>query len=314
MKIKSFLKKNSSIIITYILAFVLLTFVSVMRPGYASVNNLRTLAASAGILGLTALGQTFVILTGGMDLSIPWMLTMSAFIVGGVSGGDGAKLLVAIPTALLAGAAMGLFNGLGVAYVGIAPVIMTMASNIIFQGLLIGTTGGTPGGAAPDILQKFSTSSIGPFSYVFIAWIAVSAAAMVVFIKMRYGRKLYAVGNNPTVAYYSGINEKLVITCAYVLSGLMAALAGVVYSGRLSQMYLGMGDSYQMDSISAVAIGGIALAGGSGSYMGTIAGVLILTILNGVLSALNLEMSVRKIIYGIVLFLAVLISNKKRAE
>lgn len=312
MTARIFIKKNLPIIMTYAVALLLLVFVSVLRPGYASPNNLRILSISASILGITAMGQMIVVLTGGMDLSIPWMFTIAAFLTANLTGGDSRKLLYAIPVVLGAGLLMGVFNGIGVAYVGIAPVIMTMASNIIFQGLLVGLTGGTPGGSAPPALKSFAGGSVAGFSPLFLFWILVSVLFFIVVAKSPYGRKIYAIGNSDTVALFSGIDVKLVRVSAYGACGMLAALAGILFSGRISQLYLGMGDPYQMQSVSAVAIGGVSLLGGSGSYVGTIGGVFVLVVLDGLLSALGISQSIQKIVYGVVLFLAVLLSSRKR--
>lgn len=312
MAIKYFFKNNVSIIMTYAVAILLLFFVSVLRPGYASADNLRILSITASILGITAIGQMAVILTGGMDLSIPWMFTIAAFLTANLTGGDNGKLIYAVPIVLAAGILMGTFNGIGVAYVGIAPVIMTMASNIIFQGLLLGLTGGTPGGSPPKALKDFVGGKVAGFSPLFLFWIVISVVFFIIIAKSPYGRKLYAVGNSDTVALFSGINVKLVRVSAYSLCGMTAAIAGILFSGKISQLYLGMGDPYQMQSVSAVAIGGVSLLGGSGSYIGTIAGVFVLVMLDGLLSALGIAQSIQKIVYGVVLFLAVLLSSRKR--
>ncbi len=312
MTVNRFIKKNFSIIMTYLIAVLLLVFVSLLRPGYANANNLRILSITASILGITAMGQMTVVLTGGMDLSIPWMFTIAAFMTANLTGGQDGKLWFAIPVVLVVGALMGTFNGIGIACVGIAPVIMTMASNIIFQGLLVGITGGTPGGTAPAALKAFAGSTVAGFSPLFLFWIVISIVFFILIAKSPYGRKLYAIGNSDTVALFSGINVKLVRVSAYAVCGVFAALAGIVCSGRISQLYLGMGDAYQMQSVSAVAIGGVSLLGGSGSYAGTVAGVLVLVILDGLLSALGISQSIQKIIYGIVLFLAVLLASRKK--
>lgn len=297
---------------TFVIALLLLAFISILRPGYANVNNLRVLSITASFLGLTAMGQMTAILTGGMDLSIPWMFTIAAFLTGNLTQGGNEKLFFAIPVILLVGVLMGAFNGIGIAYVGIAPVIMTMASNIIFQGLLVGITGGTPGGTSPQALKDFANGSVGGVSTMLLFWIAISVVFYIVIAKSPYGRKLYAIGNNDTVALFSGINVKWIRTSAYMVCGFFAALSGILFSGRVSQLYLGMGDPYQMQSVSAVAIGGVSLLGGSGSYIGTVAGVLVLVMLDGVLSALGFAQSVQKIIYGVVLMLAVLLSSRKQ--
>jgi ribose transport system permease protein len=303
--------KHATVIVTYLVAAFLLLFVSIMRPGYADINNIRVLSIFAAILGFTVLGQTVVILTGGMDLSIPWMFTLSSFLMASMSKGSNAALIYTIPVVLIVGILMGVINGVGIAYVGIAPVIMTMATNIIYQGLLVGISGGMPGGAAPDFIKFVATGDVGGISILFLLWLAISGIALLLLNRTAYGRKIYAVGSNEKVALFSGINVKLIKVSAYAICGFMSALAGMLYAGRLGQLYLGMGDEYQMESIAAVAIGGVSLIGGRGSYAGAMAGVFILIILNGLLSAMNIPQSIQKIIYGVVLFLAVLISSNK---
>jgi ribose transport system permease protein len=293
---------------TYLITFFLLVVVSILKPGYASANNLNMLAVTAAVLGITSLGQTFVILTGGMDLSIPWMFSISAFLMAGLTQGNDAALVYAIPVVLLAGIGMGMINGFGVAYIGIIPVIMTISTNIIFQGLLVGFSGGMPGGSPPPALKTLVHETTGGIATLFLIWIAVSAAALVVLYKTSFGRHIYAVGSNENVAFFSGINTKRTKLFAYAISGLLTSVAGFLYSGRLGQLYLAMGEEYQMQTIAAVAIGGVSLVGGKGSYAGTMAGVLILVVLNGFLSAMNIPPNVQKIVYGAVLFIAVLIA------
>jgi ribose transport system permease protein len=311
MSLKKVWFSYSAIIITYIAAFSLLAFVSIARPGYGSLKNLNILSVTAAILGFTVLGQTFVVLTGGMDLSIPWMFTLSAFLMASMTNGQNEPMIYAIPLVLAVGCGMGMVNGFGVAYIGIAPVIMTMSTNIIFQGLLLGFTGGMPGGRAPDALRVLANGTVAGLSALFLLWLFVSAVCLLVFYKTRFGRNIYAVGCNEKVALFSGIDVKRTKLAAYSICGLTAALGGMLYSGRLGQLYLGMGDAYQMQSVAAVAIGGISLAGGKGSYVGAIAGVLILVILDGFLSAMNIPPSVQKIVYGVSLFIAVFLSVRE---
>jgi ribose transport system permease protein len=308
MKIKNIWVKYSSIITIYLIALFLLVLVSILKPGYASANNLNILSVTAAVLGITAIGQTFVILTGGMDLSIPWMFSISAYLLAGLTNGNNSAMIYAIPAVLLAGTIMGLINGFGIAYVGIVPVIMTISTNIIYQGLLVGISGGMPGGAPPPALKTFVHLSVSSLSSLFIIWLIVSGIAILILHKTRIGRNIYSVGSNENVAFFSGINTKLTKLFAYATCGLLTAVAALLYSGRLGQLYLAMGDPYQMQSVAAVAIGGISLNGGKGSYTGTMAGVLIIVVLNGFLSAMNIPPNVQKIVYGAVLFIAVLIA------
>ena len=306
MSAKKFWKQNSSILLTFVVAAALLAFVSIVKPGYSNPANLKVLSISVAVLGFTALGQTFPILTGGMDLSVPWIFCIGGYLCAMLTGGENAKLIYAVPAVLLVGALMGAVNGF-------APVIMTMASNIIYQGLLVGFTGGTPGGSIPQVIKDLATGDICGVSILFLLWLVISAAAWLLLVKTPYGRKLYGVGTSEQVSLFSGVSVKKIKLSAYAVCGMMAALAGMLYSGKLSQLYLGMGDTYQMASVSAVAIGGISLVGGSGSYIGAIAGSFVIIILDGLLAAMSLSQGVQKIIYGIVLFFAVLISSRKKS-
>jgi ribose transport system permease protein len=269
------------------------------------------LAVTAAVLGITSLGQTFVVLTGGMDLSIPWMFSISAFLMAGLTHGQNEALIYAIPIVLVTGVGMGLLNGFGVAYIGIIPVIMTISTNIIFQGLLVGFSGGMPGGSPPSAIKTLVHVNTAGISTLFLIWIFISILAIIILHKTRLGRHIYAVGSNENVAFFSGINTKQTKMIAYAICGLLTAIAGVLYSGRLGQLYLAMGEEYQMQSIAAVAIGGVSLNGGWGSYVGTMAGVLIIIVLNGFLSAMNIPPNVQKIVYGAVLFIAVFIAAKE---
>jgi ribose transport system permease protein len=206
---------------------------------------------------------------------------------------------------------MGLVNGFGVAYVGIVPVIMTISTNIIFQGLLVGISGGMPGGSPPPALKELVHRSVGSVSSLFLIWLVISAVIILILHKTQFGRNIYSVGSNETVAFFSGINTKLTKLMAYAICGLLTSIAALLYSGRLGQLYLAMGEPYQMQTIAAVAIGGISLNGGKGSYAGTMAGVLIIVVLNGFLSAMNIPPNVQKIVYGAVLFIAVLIAARE---
>lgn len=304
---------NSSTILVYAVAIALFVFVWIMRPGYADPANLKILSAQAAILGLATLGQTIVLLTGGMDLSIPWVFTNTAFLMAVLSGGRDDALVWVLPVVLGIAMLMGLLNGIGVAYLGIAPVIMTIGTNVIFQGLLVGLFNGTPGGAAPPLMAQISTQTVGGVSILLIIWVVVSIGASVALSRSRLGRETYATGSSYDAARFSGVRVRRVTALAYCLSALFAGLAGVLYAGRLGQLYLGMGDPYQMASVSAAAIGGISLLGGRGRYVGAIGGVLITVILNGVLSAMNIPQSVQMILSGAVLFLAVLLSGRPRS-
>ena len=304
------LGRNRSVLFGYVAAVLLLVIVSALKPGYAGLNHLAVVGIDCAILGGVALGQTFVILTGGLDLSIPWIFTSASYLLSMLSGGSNSALLITVPAVLLICAAMGALNGAGVAYLGISPVIMTLGSNTIFQGALVGITGGRPQAKLPDLMQTITKGNVIGVPNLIVIWIALIAIATVVLAKTAFGRRVYAIGNSENVSLFSGINVRRTKLWVYAISGFMAGLSGMLFAGRLGQLYLGMGDPYQLTSIAAVAVGGASLMGGSGNYVGTVAGTLTIIILTGLLSAFSLPTSVQQVIYGIVLFAAVFLARR----
>jgi ribose transport system permease protein len=309
-----YIDRNRSAIVGYAISVLLLLVVSLLKPGYASPNHLRIIGIDCAVLGMAAMGQTFVVLTGGLDLSVPWVFTSAGYLLSMLSGGSDGSLLLTVPAVLLACTAMGALNGLGVAYLGISPVIMTLGANTIFQGALLGVTGGRPQARLPELVQAFSKGAVAGIPNLLVAWLALTAIATVVLAKTPFGRRVYAVGTSDTVSLFSGVDVKLTRLAVYAVSGFTAGLAGMLFAGRLGQLYLGMGDPYQLTTIAAVAIGGASLMGGSGTYLGTVAGTLTIVILTGLLSAFTLPASVQQIIYGLVLFAAVVLPRRKAAE
>ncbi len=309
-----FFKNNQPVIFGYATSLVLLLIVSVLKPGYASLNHLKIVAIDCAVLGSVALGQTFVILTGGLDLSVPWVFTSAGYFLSMLSGGVNSNLAFSIPAVLLICTFMGVINGTGVAYLGISPVIMTLGANTVFQGALVGITGGRPQAKLPDLMQRITNGAITGLPNLFFIWIILAFIATVVLSKTSFGRKVYAIGNSESVSLFSGIDVRRMKLAVYAISGFTSGLAGMLFAGRLGQLYLGMGDPYQMSTIAAVAVGGASLMGGSGNYLGTIAGTMTIIVLTGLLSAFSLPSNIQQIIYGIVLFTAVFLARRRAPE
>jgi ribose transport system permease protein len=296
---------NRSILFAYAGAVVLFAATSAFSTGFASANHLRILLIQASFIGIVALGQSFVILGGGIDLSIPWTLNGAAILVTLFANGHNGPLVWAIPLVLGMGAVVGLVNGLGIALLGVSPIIMTLGMNVILSGALLLYTNGSPTAVAPPAIESLATGRLGPIPYDTILWVALAALATLVLTWTAFGRHLYAVGTNRTVAQFSGIAISRVGIVTYIVSGLTSALAGIVLTGYVGQAYLGMGDPYLFSSVAAVAIGGASILGGSGHYLGTVAGALILTVLAGLLPILNLDPAALQIIYGLVILVTV---------
>jgi len=296
---------NRSILLAYAGAVVLFAVTSAFSPGFASASHVRILLIQASFIGIVALGQSFVILGGGIDLSVPWTLNGAAILVTLFANGKDGPLWWAIPLVLALGACVGLLNGLGIALLGISPIIMTLGMNVILSGALLLYTNGAPTAVAPSAIQTLATGRVGPVPYDTLLWAGLAAIATLVLTWTALGRHLYALGTNRTVALFSGVATLRVTVVTYVVSGVAASLAGIVLTGYTGQAYLGMGDPYLFSSVAAVAIGGASILGGSGHYLGTVAGALILTVLAGLLPILNLNPAALQIIYGLVILVTV---------
>lgn len=209
---------------------------------------------------------------------------------------------------LLIGMAVGVVNGIGIALLRVPPIVMTMSVNVITQGLLLIITRGFPPPLAPPALTFLAAGKVGPVPVILFLWVLLAALVVLVERRTAFGRYIYALGSNRTVAMLSGVPVARTTITAYAVSGTTAALAGILLCGYSRQAYLGMGDPYLFTSIAAVAIGGASILGGTGSYLGTIAGALVLTVLNGLLPIFRLDAGALKIIYGVVILLAVFIA------
>jgi ribose transport system permease protein len=309
----SFVARHRLILLAWAGMVVLLLVTALFSPGFLSASNLRSISVLAAFVGIVALGQTFVIIGGGIDLSVPWVLNSAAILMALLCGGQSWPLLWAAPLLLAAGAGVGLVNGIGVAAFGVPPIIMTLAANVILQGLILVQTGGSPTPGAPEAIRFLSVGRLGPLPVILVIWAALAVAASLLLSKAAFGRHLYALGTSVTVAAFSGVPTARTIVLTYMLSGATAALAGMLLTGYSGQAYLGMGDSYLFTSIAAVAIGGASILGGSGHYIGTVAGALVLTILSGLLPALNLSSGALLIVYGAIILVTVSIGSERLA-
>jgi len=318
--IKRTCKKNSSIFISYCVAVIMFIGVSIFRPEFASAGHIKIMLIDAAILGTLGVGQTFAILVGGIDLSIQWVMCASGIMLTMLYKSWGLQesqaiwliLFVLIVTTLI-----GMVNGFGIAYLGINPMIMTFGINTIVQGVVVGATNKTlPGGYSPKNLEAFSLGAVGGIPNMVLIWLVIMLIISAVLAFTPFGRKIYAIGNSETVSYYSGVKVKRIKMFAYAISGLFAGIGGILFTGRIGQAYLGMGDAVLFQTIAVVAIGGTSMIGGKGNYIGTVSGALILTILNGLLSAFLIPAAVQQIIYGLAVLAAVLLAagrNTRRA-
>lgn len=302
------LRAPSPILLAHLGTLLLFVLVSIYSPGFASPAHIGTLIIIASFTGIVGIGQTMVIIGGGIDLSVPWIVNSAAMLVTGLAHGQNLPLLWVVPLILVAGALVGVVNGAGIALLRVPPIVMTMSANVVIQGLLLIVTRGFPPPPAPPALQYAAAGRIGPVPVMLILWALLTAIVVIVERRTTFGRYLYALGSSRAVATLSGVPVARTTITAYAVSGATAALTGILLTGYSRQAYLGMGDPYLFTSIAAVAIGGASILGGTGSYIGTIAGALLLTVLTGLLPIFRLNAGALEIVYGIVILVTVTVA------
>lgn len=300
-----------------IAAIALFIIGQLVHPGFLRLDSVESILVIASFVGLVAAGQCFVILIGGIDLSVPWVLNAGAIVLTTTSLGHDGSAPLAIAAALGMGLAVGATNGIGVALFGIPAVVMTLAMNGIIEGLTLGLTGGFTCSAcssyAPPVIQALAHGKALGVPDALWLWLVVIVLVSAGLSITRFGRATYALGNNPRAAMLTGIDTRFMTILLYAISGGFAALAGIMLVGFGGQASLGMGDPYLFTSIAAVVIGGVNILGGRGNYLGAAAGAVSLTVLVSVLLALDMPDYVRSIAYGVVI-LALLLAYGREKE
>jgi len=256
-------------------------------------------------LGIVAGGMMIVILISQIDLSTPWTLTTAAMMATAVGGPW------AIPLSLAIGLAIGIVNGVGVAYLRVPSMIFTLGVNAVMRGLMVAHTGGyaPQTGATPLMRTLAAERSFGIPNALFV-WLGVSLVIVLILQRTALGRYIYAIGNKEAAAYLAGVNTKFVTVVCFALCGLTAGIAGVLLAGYSQKAYQGMGDAYLLPSIAAVVIGGTNILGGRGRYLGTLIGVILIVLLNSVLSIMDMPEAGRQVIYGSVIILMLLVYGR----
>ncbi|RYE46422.1 MAG: ABC transporter permease [Hyphomicrobiales bacterium] len=270
-----------------------------------SPNYLLTQLQTGAFLGIVAAGMMMVILLGHIDLSVPWTMTAAAMMATTVGGP------AAIPTGLAIGLLVGLFNGFGVAYLRIPSMIFTLGVDSVMRGLMIAHTGGfAPQDSATPLMRYLAADKILGIPVAIFVWAAVSIVIAAILSRTAFGKAIYATGNREAASYLSGIRTRWVIVGAFVISGLCAALAGVLLAGYSAKAYQGMGNAYLLPAIAAVVIGGTHILGGRGRFIGTVVGVILIVLLNSVLSIMQMPEAGRQIIYGLVIIVMLLVYGR----
>jgi ribose transport system permease protein len=304
--------------IVYAFAAAILIFIvgDLLHSGFASPASVKSILVIASFVGYVAAGQTFVILVGGIDLSVPWVLNAAAIVLVTNSLGQNDRAGQAVLVTLGLGLLVGLVNGVGIAYLAVPAVVMTLGMNGIMEGLTLGRSEGLTctscASYAPSSVQHVVRGTVAGVPADLLLWLGCTILITLLLSATTFGRRIYAIGNNDTAAFLAGINVRRVTVALYMLSGLFAALAGIVLVAYGGQATLGMGDPYLFQSIAAAVIGGVSILGGRGHYLGAVAGSVMLVSLVSVLLTQNMPDWGRNVVYGVAILVILLLYGRER--
>ncbi|NMR19216.1 ABC transporter permease [Cellulomonas fimi] len=280
-------------------------------PNFLSVANMTNIGIQASVVAILAFGMTFVIITGGIDLSVGSLAALSAVAAGWAGTVGGMAPVPALVIGLFVGAAAGAVNGIMVAFGKIPSFIATLALLSIGRGLTLVISGGTPIATSGPITWLGSRIG-GWFPVPILVMIVMGIIASIILNKTLAGRTMYAIGGNEEAARLSGLAVRRNLIYVYVLAGLFAGVAGMVLAGRLSSAQPQAAAGYELDAIAAVVIGGASLSGGVGKISGTLIGALVLAIIRNGLNLLNVNPFWQQVAIGVVIALAVLADSLRR--
>ena len=292
---------------------VLAAFVTFMNPNFIAPTNLFNLLRQVSTNALIAFGMTFVIITGGIDLSVGSTLALTSAVMAGVIA-SGIDPILAMLLSLILGTILGGINGLLITKGKMAPFIASLATMTIFRGLTLVYTDGNPITGIGDsfIFKYMGRGYLFGIPFPVILMIISFAILYVVLHKTTFGRKTFAIGGNEKASFIAGIKNDRVKIGVYAISGLMASLAGIIITSRLNSAQPTAGASYEMDAIASVVLGGTSLSGGRGRIMGTLIGALIIGTLNNGMNLLGVSSFYQQVVKGIVIIIAVLLDRKNK--
>jgi len=312
-KIFNFILKNKIIIFLYFSILVLFILGTILSRGFISYDHVLSILRIASFLGIVSMGQTVVILTGGIDLSVGSLITMGNLFTCMFINGINSNTLWVLIVIILLGSLFGSFNGFGIAYLKIPPLVMTLALGSVLTGINLIFTRGAGKGLASPILRYISTGRLFDFiSLIILIWAVLSVFFILLLNSFTFGRKIYYIGANEKAAFLSGIKTNLIKTLAYSISGATSSLTGALMAGYTVTAFLGIGNEYILWSITAVVIGGTSLTGGKGGYLGTIAGCILLVLIESILTVAQIPEAGRRIANGLLILILISIYFKKR--
>ncbi|MBV8587956.1 MAG: ABC transporter permease [Verrucomicrobia bacterium] len=311
------LKRIDPIVLAVVGCIIALLLIgSLYSANFLSPEYLLQQLQVASFLGIIAAGLMLIILLGQIDLSIPWVVSIGGMMSTAIGGWGHLGPTLAIPFGIACGLCAGLVNGIGVAYLRVPSMIFTLGINVLAQGLMIvHTSGAAPQDQATPAMHILAVGRT-IFGVPNALWIWGLVGFIVIFILTRtvLGRRIYAIGNRESAAYLSGVDTRRVTLICFAISGSCSALSGVLLAGYSTHAYQAMGDPYLLPAIAAVVLGGTRILGGRGTFLGTVAGVILITLLQSILSVIQMPEAGRQVIYGIVIIAMLLLYGRERSE
>jgi len=290
---------------------VLFLLMCVLNDSFLTVNNLTNVARQVSINAIIAVGMTCAILTGGIDLSVGPVMALAGSVAAGL-------MLAAVPVplavlaALMVGALFGVANGACIAWLRMPPIIVTLASMGIARGLALLYTGGYPISGLPEAFSFLGRGTVMGIQVPILVMAAVYIVAWILLNHLSFGRYVYAIGGNEEAARLSGIRVPRYKMLVYVISGLTAALAGLVLTSRLMSGQPNAGEGFELDAIAAVVLGGAAISGGRGAIIGTLVGAMMLGVLNNGLNLMSVSPYIQNVVKGGIILAAIYLSSVRR--
>lgn len=310
--LKNFNFREYGVLIGFVLLCIIISF---LTPNFISVGNVLNLMRQCSIVGIIAMGMTFVIISGNFDISVGAMC--------GLSGAVAMKLIVTgfpipVSVAIAIGICMlvGTINGVSVAKIGIPSLIATMAMVTIIRGAVLLITGGYPISNAPPGYRVIGQSYLGSIPTPIVIFLFIIISAQFTLTKTKFGSHVFAVGGNQTASHFSGINVDRQKILVFVINGFAAGLAGIILSSRVATATIVAGDGYELDAIASVVIGGTSVSGGEGSALRSVLGVFLMAIIGNSFNLLGIDTKFQYIFRGIIILLAVGFDsyNKKKLQ
>ncbi len=293
--------------VVWLVVILLYAVSGLFSPGMFQVSQVLNILQVAAFLGVVATGQTLALLTGGIDLSVAGVVTMSNIVSTSIMAGRDGNMVMAVATCILLAATVGLINGLMITVIRVAPLIATLGVNSILFGAALVYTHGAPHGSISPGFAVFGQGHMTVFPVSTVCWLTVALTIAWVTRQTVFGRQLYAVGANTTAARMMGIPVRRIVIIAYILSSVMAVLGGLLLTSYIGSPSLGIGDQFLLSSIAATIVGGTALTGGMGSVIGTIGGALFITELNSFTTIVRVSTGTQFVLQGAVIALSVLL-------